>query len=88
MGSIGNAAPVKGAGLSPFTDAILTRRVDDTANSDPGRTWVSVPLTNDIYGEWKDVSFQELRQAVDGLARWIEDKIGVGKDKETVAYLG
>ncbi|KAK8164826.1 hypothetical protein BKA80DRAFT_326953 [Phyllosticta citrichinensis] len=88
MGSIGNAASVKTGGLSPFTEKTLTRRVDDIANSDPGRTWVTVPLTNDVYGEWKDITFGELRQAIDGLARWIEEKIGVGKDRDTVAYLG
>ncbi|KAK7517253.1 uncharacterized protein IWZ02DRAFT_406008 [Phyllosticta citriasiana] len=88
MGSIGNAASVKTGGLSPFTGKTLTRRVDDIANSDPGRTWVTVPLTNDVYGEWKDITFGELRQAIDGLARWIESKIGAGKDRETVAYLG
>lgn len=75
-------------GLSPFADRLITRRVDELAASQPFRTWVSVPQSNDISGQWRDITFHELSQAVDGMARWIERTIGAGTARETVAYLG
>ncbi|KAF4542643.1 Ochratoxin a non-ribosomal peptide synthetase [Lasiodiplodia theobromae] len=75
-------------GLSPFADRLITRRVDELAASQPFRTWVSVPQSNDISGQWREITFHELSQAVDGMARWIERTIGAGTARETVAYLG
>lgn len=85
MGSVPTAYS---GGLSPFADRIITRRVDELAAAHPFRTWVTVPVSDDVHGEWRDITFNELAQAVDGMARWIEKTIGVGKARETVAYLG
>ncbi|KAL0258295.1 putative NRPS-like protein biosynthetic cluster [Diplodia seriata] len=85
MGSISESYS---GGLSPFADRLITRRVDELAASSPFRTWVSVPQTNEIDGQWRDITFHELAQAVDGMARWIEKTIGAGTARETVAYLG
>ncbi|GME26036.1 Ochratoxin a non-ribosomal peptide synthetase [Neofusicoccum parvum] len=85
MGSISAA---HSGGLSPFADRTITRRVDELAVNHPFRTWVSVPSSDDVHGQWRDITFHELAQAVDGMARWIERAIGVGKARDTVAYLG
>lgn len=69
--------------------AYLPLRVDEIAVEDPSRVWVEYPLAPDVTGEWRTSSFQELKQAVDGTARWIERTIGVGKgDGQNVAYIG
>ncbi|OJD34983.1 ochratoxin a non-ribosomal peptide synthetase [Diplodia corticola] len=85
---MGSVAESYSGGLSPFADKLITRRVDELAASSPFRTWVSVPQTNEIDGQWRDITFHELAQAVDGMARWIEKTIGAGTARETVAYLG
>lgn len=75
-------------GLSPFADRLITRRVDELAAAQPFRTWVTVPQSNDIHGQWRDITFHELALAIDGMTRWIEKTIGAGTARETVAYLG
>ena len=86
---MGSIAAANATGFSPFATRNITDRVDSIAAADPLRTWVSLPRTNDVNGEWEDIHFGELRQAVDGMARWIETTIGIGSAKrETVAYLG
>lgn len=85
---MGSVSANYSGGLSPFADRLITRRVDELAAAQPFRTWVTVPATDDVHGEWRDITFHELSQAVDGMARWIEKTIGAGTARETVAYLG
>ncbi|KAH7062198.1 hypothetical protein B0J12DRAFT_229495 [Macrophomina phaseolina] len=85
---MGSISTTYSGGLSPFADRLITRRVDELAGAQPFRTWVTVPQSNDIHGQWRDITFHELALAIDGMARWIEKTIGAGTARETVAYLG
>ncbi|KAF2087275.1 acetyl-CoA synthetase-like protein [Saccharata proteae CBS 121410] len=87
MGSIAGI-PTSSPGYSPFADKPLPRRVDEIASHDPNRTWVTVPLSDDVTGPWRDINFKEFSTAVSGAARWIENTIGLGRCRDPVAYLG
>ncbi|KAK7527343.1 uncharacterized protein IWZ02DRAFT_122405 [Phyllosticta citriasiana] len=87
MGSIANVS--ENWGFSPYADKPLPRRVEDIAAKDPSRTWMIVPRTSDVNGEYRYITFGEFAKAIDGAARWIEKTIGINKEKrETIAYMG
>jgi len=67
---------------------LLAQTVDDLAASDPGRVWATIPLGQEISDGFRDVTFRELKNAVDSVAWWLEGKIGRSDRFEVLAYLG
>lgn len=62
--------------------------VDDLARDHGSQTWVSVPADPDFKTGWRHITYGELKHAVDGMARWIESRIGRGNGEDVVAYMG
>ncbi|KAK0726325.1 hypothetical protein B0T21DRAFT_371384 [Apiosordaria backusii] len=66
--------------------------VDQLAAEIPHGTWVKIPLSSTKITEitWQNFTFQQLSQAVDRLAYWIDEQLGpaaLGRD-EPLAYTG
>ncbi len=63
--------------------------VDDLAARVPDNVWVKAPVSADQGpAVWQDITWRQLRTAVDFTARWIESELGVGDGHEPVAYTG
>jgi acyl-CoA synthetase (AMP-forming)/AMP-acid ligase II len=67
---------------------LLPQFLDDVANQEPGRVWFTIPNSPDLESGWRDITFAELNRAVNGFAKWIERRIGAGKGREVMAYVG
>ncbi|KAK4652282.1 putative NRPS-like protein biosynthetic cluster [Podospora pseudocomata] len=70
----------------------LTYVVDELAAEVPHDTWVKIPSSTTKIEEitWQNFTFQQLGQAVDRLAHWIDKHLGpadLGRD-ESLAYTG
>ncbi|KAF2859785.1 acetyl-CoA synthetase-like protein [Piedraia hortae CBS 480.64] len=70
-----------------MSDIAIPQVVERLALTNPYETWVRIPKDPDLTQGWKDVTYQDLAVAVDGLCYWIEKQIGVG-DGRVVAYMG
>ncbi|KAK4177099.1 hypothetical protein QBC36DRAFT_327779 [Triangularia setosa] len=70
----------------------LTWIVDQLAAEIPHDTWVKTPLSSAKIEEitWQDITFQQLSQAVDRLAHWIDQHLGPAAlgQNEPLAYTG
>jgi acyl-CoA synthetase (AMP-forming)/AMP-acid ligase II len=63
--------------------------VDRLAAEVPHDVWVKEPVSSD-HGPtiWRDISWLQLRMAVDSMACWMENKLGLGAGDQPVAYTG
>ena len=66
----------------------LPHIVDQVASEHPDKVWVSLPKSNDIREGYRDVTFEQLANTVNIMARWIERTIGTSDSRETIAYMG
>ncbi|GAB1316824.1 Polyketide synthase phosphopantetheine-binding domain-containing protein [Madurella fahalii] len=69
---------------------LLVHIVDDRAQSDPGREWVSIPKTSSPEDGWKKITYQQAANAVNRVAHKLVGSTGKPENGEfpTVAYLG
>jgi hypothetical protein len=67
---------------------LLAAVVDETAKSNPRKTFASIPKSSDLSDGWRDISAVEIAHAVDYVAWWIKNTIGISEGFETLAYLG
>ncbi|KAK3900646.1 putative peptide synthetase [Staphylotrichum tortipilum] len=63
--------------------------VDDLAARIPDNVWAKAPVSADQGpAVWQDITWRQLRVAVDFTARWMENELGVGDGHEPIAYTG
>ena len=63
--------------------------VDRLAAEVPHDVWVKeLVASNHGPAIWRDISWLQLRVAVDSMACWMEHKLGLGGGDEPVAYVG
>ncbi|KAI7236964.1 acetyl-CoA synthetase-like protein [Hortaea werneckii] len=67
---------------------ILPTFVDSIAKQDPDTPWMNLPQSPDLKQGWYTLSFKDLADAVNGVARWAENVLGAGEGKTTIAYIG
>ncbi|KAF2116793.1 putative NRPS-like enzyme [Lophiotrema nucula] len=70
---------------------LLPRHVDNLAESHPDALYASIPkLRTTFAGGFRDVTYRHLRNAVDGLAQWIQQTLGRSKEGTfpTLTYYG
>lgn len=85
MGSVGVEAadtpPNCGRRLIPST-------IDDIAGLNPSKVFGSLPISNTILeAGFKDLTFSQIANAINGVAWWLEKEIGRSDNFETLAYL-
>ncbi|KAJ4288749.1 hypothetical protein N0V88_007283 [Collariella sp. IMI 366227] len=63
--------------------------IGNLATKVPHNVWVKIPYT-DKQGavSWQDITWLQLRKAVDYTARWLENGFGLGNGDEPIAYSG
>lgn len=71
---------------APFDEAlVLPRALEILAEDHPNNTWMTVPNDSKLATGWRNITYGELGQAVDGFALWAQRTIGVS---DVVAYMG
>ncbi|PPJ51355.1 hypothetical protein CBER1_10052 [Cercospora berteroae] len=63
--------------------------VDELARDYSDHVWMKVPKDAELTTGWRDITYQELGNAVDGMARWMGRVFGIGRRATDVAaYIG
>ena len=67
---------------------LMNKRLDELAQTSSDTPWAFIPINNArISDGYQAVTFGQLARSVYKLAHWIEKTVGVGKDRETIAYM-
>ncbi|KAI9833793.1 MAG: hypothetical protein M1819_003527 [Sarea resinae] len=72
----------------PYGQRLLPQVVDQTARDHPERPWVSIPRTSNLADGYVDITYKQFANAVNRMARWLEDRLGRSSTFETLAYMG
>ena len=74
----------------PYGDEeILINIVDYTAKNFPQALYAEIPVSPTSYDSgYRKITYDILANAVNGVAWWLDQKLGPGKDFETLAYFG
>ncbi|CAK1358177.1 unnamed protein product [Cercospora beticola] len=62
--------------------------LENLAREFPDNIWMKIPLDAELKKGWRDITYRELADAVDAMARWIVREFGIGNGQEAVAYIG
>ena len=72
---------------SPLGNAVMSRVVEELARDDPKGHWVTIPRDPDLQKGWRDLTYRELADSVNGLAAWVDAELQL-KLGDVVAYIG
>lgn len=68
---------------------LLNLVVDRRAKENPEVIYAEYPISTTGYGQgFLKITYKDLANAINGLAWWLHNTIGPGKDFETLAYIG
>lgn len=67
---------------------LLPQVVDEYARIDPDRIYASILLSANVSQGFRDVTMKDMARAVNSMAWWIKDHLGLRNDFETVGYIG
>ena len=68
---------------------LLNHIVDQLAAQNPEAVYAEYPISPTGYEQgFLSVTYAKLANAINGLAWWLHDTVGPGKDFETLAYIG
>lgn len=64
--------------------------IDEAAQRTPTAVWATVPVAAGSFDQgWTDYTFADLAKAVDHVAWWIEETVGVARRRgEVLGYMG
>lgn len=72
-----------------FTGDLVPNLVDKRADLAPDTIYAEYPVSTLTYDEgYRQITYKDFANAINGAARWIVDTFGHGKNFETLAYLG
>ena len=67
---------------------LLPVELDRIAEEHPSKVFASVPITSDVNDGFRDFSFLDIANGVNGFAHLLEQMYGRGKNFETLTYIG
>lgn len=68
---------------------LLNHIVDDTAQETPEKPLAELPLSPTSFEKgFRKISYRDFSNAINGMAWWLNQTLGPGKNFETLAYLG
>lgn len=75
--------------VSSYTRELVPSIVDHLALVKPNSVYAEYPVSTLSYQEgYRRITYGELANAVNGVAWWLQEALGPGKDFETLAYIG
>jgi len=67
---------------------LLPVELDRIVEENPSRVFASVPITSDVNDGFRELSFLEIANGVNGFAYLLEKMYGCSKNFETLTYIG
>ncbi|KAK4691468.1 hypothetical protein P7C71_g5538, partial [Lecanoromycetidae sp. Uapishka_2] len=68
---------------------LIPTAVERIAEAEPEAVWISVPLPPiDGRYEYKDVTYKQFANAINGAAWWLERQMGKGDRSQSLAFFG
>jgi acyl-coenzyme A synthetase/AMP-(fatty) acid ligase len=68
---------------------LLNHAVDDLARERPGALYAELPVSPVSFDKgFRRVTYRDFSNAINGMAWWLARSLGVGKDFETLVYVG
>jgi acyl-CoA synthetase (AMP-forming)/AMP-acid ligase II len=68
---------------------LIPQKVDQLAKTNPTGLYAEYPISPQHYEDgYHPITYADLANAVNGLAWWFKDHLGLGGGSEVVAYLG
>jgi hypothetical protein len=83
-----NLEAVNGATSPDYGRRLLPTVIDQLAETNPTRVFVSIPLTSNIEDGFQDITFKTLALAINRCAWWMEHTLGRSETFETLNYVG
>ena len=76
-------------GVPTHTKELIPNMVDHLAKVQPHRLYAEYPISTLSYQEgYRKITYGDFANAVNGIARWLHEALGPGKDFEVLAYIG
>ncbi|KAI9709750.1 MAG: putative NRPS-like protein biosynthetic cluster [Bogoriella megaspora] len=66
---------------------VLPKVIDEHASNFPDSLWASIPRSEALDEGWVDITYKTYSQCINDMAQWIEDKIGLGENRETLGFI-
>lgn len=80
---------VQGVEVSRYTRELVPCIVDHLAEVTPNALYAEYPVSTLSYKEgYRKITYGDLANAVNGVAWWLHEALGPGKDFEILAYIG
>ena len=76
---------------SDWTRELVPTIIDRRATLEPAAIYAEYPVSTTSYEDgYRSITYKDLANAVNGIAWWLQQNIGPGKDnvKEALAYMG
>ena len=74
---------------SQTNEILLPVLIDEIATNDPTALWIEYPADSTSYDSgYKQITYAQFANAINGTARRMENALGYGEDSETLAYIG
>jgi hypothetical protein len=76
--------------ISPIKEKrLLNQIVDDIAKCTPEALYAEYPISPTGYEEgFRKITYGAFANAINGIAWWLHDRLGPGKNFETLSYIG
>lgn len=79
----------QGNDVARYTRELIPNIVDHLAEVKPNSLYAEYPISTLSYQEgYRKFTYGDLANAVNGVAWWLSEALGPGKDFETLAYIG
>src|SRR4051812_14092068 len=84
------SSAINGAGTpSPRNKTLLVHIIDHMAKAKPQALYAEFPISPVTYDEgFRKVTYQAFANAINGIAWYLHENLGPGKELETLAYIG
>ena len=70
-------------------EIFLPTLIDEIATNDPTAAWIEYPADPTSYDSgYKQITYAQFANAINGTAHWIESALGHGVNGETLTYIG
>ncbi|KAL8721901.1 MAG: hypothetical protein Q9225_001497 [Loekoesia sp. 1 TL-2023] len=68
---------------------LLNNVIDGMAATKPSAIYAEIPIAYDTYDRgYRRVTYKTLASAINGVAWWLKEKLGEGRDHQTLTYIG
>jgi hypothetical protein len=67
---------------------LLSTTIDYLSDTDPERTWATIPRSNNLADGFRDVSYRDFSNAINRAAWFLESVFGTADDFPTICYIG